>query len=210
VTLRPDERHNKLIGLALELELQRRAEREHWLSITDDPDWKRNHIADPNISIDETIEAVVSAFPDDPQHILEIGCGFGRLTQPVADRYPDAHVTGIDINPAVLPKSYAQNRTTYLCRDDLIGLSGFDAIYSVAVFQHLPDAEKRAYISQAYQALNRGGVFRLQFIEGDRDNFCDHWVELTDIGAWFDDVGFHLQEISHSVHPQWCWITGLK
>jgi len=27
------------------------SEREHWLSITDDPEWKRNHISDPNIPL---------------------------------------------------------------------------------------------------------------------------------------------------------------
>jgi cyclopropane fatty-acyl-phospholipid synthase-like methyltransferase len=183
-------------------------EREHWLSITDDPDWKRNHISDPNISLDDTVEAVVSAFPYQPQRILEIGCGYGRLTEVIAKAFPDAVVMGVDINPQVLPESWRQ--VMYVCRDDLIGLSGFDVIYSVAVFQHLPDVEKRAYITQAYQALNRGGVFRLQFIDGDRDNFCDHWVDLDEITTWFDDVGFHVQEMSHLVHPQWCWITGLK
>ena len=57
-------------------------EREHWLSITDDPEWRRNHICDPNISLAETLAAL--EFPYVPQTILEIGCGFGRLTTEMA------------------------------------------------------------------------------------------------------------------------------
>jgi trans-aconitate 2-methyltransferase len=183
-------------------------EREHWLSITDDPEWKRNHIADPNISLDETAEAVVCAIPDEPDRILEIGCGYGRLTEAIAEAFPDAVVVGVDINPQVLPESSRQ--VMYICRDDLVGLSGFDAIYSVAVFQHLPDAEKRAYIAQSYTTLRDDGVLRVQFIEGDRDNHLDHWTPREVMAGWFDDVGFNVVATETMVHPQWTWITGVK
>lgn len=185
-------------------------ERDHWLSITDDPQWRRNHIADPNISVDETLAAITKAFPVNPERILEIGCGYGRLTQRIAHWYPDALVTGVDINPDVL--THALPGAGYVCRDNLIGLPEQDAIYSVAVFQHLPDTEKRAYIEQAADILTPGGVLRVQFIEGERDNFCDHWTKPSVMREWFHSAGFTtVSDVERGLaHQQWSWITGIK
>lgn len=182
-------------------------EREHWLSITDDPDWRRNHIADPNISLDDTIEAIVSAFPTNPRSILEIGCGYGRLTDEIQKWFVDAVVTGMDINPDVLEAAIPG--VMYV--DSLTGLPVQDAIYSVQVFQHLPDAEKRAYIRRSYELLNPGGVLRVQFIEGARDNFCDHWVASDEMADWCHETGFQRPiRIEQRVHEQWSWLTAVK
>lgn len=187
------------------------SERGLWLSITDDPDWKRNYIADPNISVDETVAAVVSKFPANPQRILEIGCGYGRLTREIRARYPDAEVWGLDVNAAVLEEAGRYDpRTTFACGDS-IDKTGFDAIYSVALFQHLPDSEKQAYIEQAYTALNPGGILRVQFIPGERDAFCEHWTPATTMRDWFRTAGFTRPSVqSGLVHPQWAWITGKR
>jgi len=209
MTDRPDVRHNKLIRMVIEMELERRSEREHWLSITDDPEWRRNHISDPNISEDETIQAIVSVFPADPERILEIGCGYGRLTSKIADRFPDAMVTGTDINGAVLVEAIPG--AAYAVRDNLTGLPVQDAIYSVAVFQHLPDAEKYAYIKQSAEILRPGGVLRVQFIQGQRRNFCDHWVTREQMAEWLFISGFTSCEFDDGLaHPQWTWVTAVK
>jgi cyclopropane fatty-acyl-phospholipid synthase-like methyltransferase len=186
------------------------AERDHWLHITDDPNWERNHIHDPNIPLDETLKAVTDPFPPDPQRILEIGCGTGRLTKRIAATYPDAIVVGIDINHKTLPKSSL--RSFYLCRDNLTGFAGFDAIYSVTVFQHLPHDEQQAYIEQAYEALNSYGVLRVQFIEGDGPgDLCDHKTPPHTMLKWFIDAGFLTDPPQVGLaHPQWSWITGTK
>lgn len=181
-------------------------EREHWLSITDDPEWRRNHICDPNISLAETLAAL--EFPYVPQTILEIGCGFGRLTTEMARIHPQAQITGIDINPLILPA--ATDRITYRCQDTLDGLPPQDAIYSVALFQHLTSAQKRAYIQAAADLLTPHGSLRIQFIEGERDNFCDHWVSCETMRWWFTGVGLRIVALDRGLaHPQWTWITGM-
>lgn len=189
-------------------------EREHWLSITDDPGWKRNHISDPNISLTATVDAIVSAFPQDPKRILEIGCGYGRLTRPIGERFPGAELFGMDINDAVLDEAERCDPGTVFFLADAIydfDNAGYDAIYSVAVFQHLPDDQKRAYVLQAYDALTEGGVLRLQFIDGVRDQFCDHWTPLEDIRSWMLEAGFTLGFADIGlVHRQWTWLTGTK
>lgn len=185
------------------------AEREHWLSITADPDWRRNHIHDPDISLFDTLRAITSPFPARPDRILEIGCGYGRLTTELLYEYPAAVVTGLDINPAVLDEAIPGPQ--YVCGDNLDGLPAQDAIYSVAVFQHLPAGEKRAYIEQAHDLLNPGGVLRVQFIDGIRDNFCDHWTPIADMVTWGRAAGFETVTVETGLaHLQWSWMTAVK
>ncbi|KJK59327.1 trans-aconitate 2-methyltransferase [Saccharothrix sp. ST-888] len=40
--------------------------------------------------------ARVSELPGTPAHIADLGCGAGNLTALLADRWPDAHITGLD------------------------------------------------------------------------------------------------------------------
>lgn len=176
------------------------SERALWLSITD-----------PGISLEETVAAIVSHFPAAPKRILEIGCGYGRLTREIRARYPAAEVCGLDVNAAVLEEAERYDPDTrFVCRDS-IDDAGFDAVYSVALFQHLPDSQKQAYIAQAYAALNPGGVLRVQFIPGERDAFCEHWTPASTVREWFRDAGFLRASVqSGLVHPQWAWITGKR
>jgi trans-aconitate 2-methyltransferase len=184
-------------------------EREHWLSITDDPEWRRNHINDPSIPLGETLGAIIEAFPMEPRRILEIGCGYGRLTTEVAQRFPYALVAGIDINAKILPENSLN--ITYLGFDNVRSFENYDAVYSVAVFQHLPYVDQVAYISDSYFALAPGGVLRVQFIDGERTNFCDYWTPAESMESWFTQAGFNVSNVDQGLaHPQWTWITGVK
>ncbi|AHH20834.1 methyltransferase domain-containing protein [Nocardia nova SH22a] len=189
------------------------AEREHWLSITDDPDWRRNYIHDPAISVDETVAVITAAAPPQPGRILELGCGYGRLTREIGRVYPEAVIIGLDINPDVLDVARGYDpRTTFLYDERLSHLSTtLDLIYSVAVFQHLPDGEKQAYIAQASTVLDAGGVLRVQFIAGDRDDHLDHWVPADRMIRWARAAGFADVSVDEGLaHPQWAWLTAVK
>lgn len=189
-------------------------ERQHWLSITDDPGWRRDFIADPNISLSATVDAIVAPFPPSPKRIIEIGCGYGRLTREISARFPKAAVTGIDVNPDVLKEARAYDPDTHFMRDDTLwsfGVDAADAIYTVAVFQHLTDFEKHAYITQAHDVLSVGGVLRVQFIEGDRNVYLDHWVSAEQMVLWAHDAGYTKTTVTRGLcHPQWSWLTCTK
>ena len=189
------------------------AERQHWLHVTDQPDWQRQHIHDPDILIDDELAAITKAFPPNPQRILEIGCGYGRLTERIAALYPEADITGTDINPAVLSNPLPNfPQLLYQCRDNLTNMHGsYDAIYSVAVFQHLPHDEQHAYINQAHKALTPGGVLRIQFIKGTTHSHLNHPTPATTMTGWMRKAGFKVPPIERGLaHPQWTWITGRK
>jgi malonyl-CoA O-methyltransferase len=52
-----------------------------------------------------------------PAHVLELGCGTGYVTRKLRARYPDAHLTAVDIAPAMCREAAAQMpRTPLLAR----------------------------------------------------------------------------------------------
>lgn len=46
-----------------------------------------------------------NALPDDAHHVLDVGCGTGVWTQRLAERYPKARITGLDLAPGMLEQA---------------------------------------------------------------------------------------------------------
>lgn len=40
-----------------------------------------------------------------PRHVLEVGCGTGRNLEALARQFPNAHLTGVDLSPAMLARA---------------------------------------------------------------------------------------------------------
>lgn len=100
--------------------------------------------------------------PDD--RVLEIGCGMGRLTRPLAARA--AHVTGVDVSAEMVRR--ARQALADLANVDLLVGTGTDlagipdasatVVYSFIVFQHIPDpAITCHYIREMGRVLEPGG-----------------------------------------------------
>ena len=182
-------------------------ERRHWEWVTGQPNWRDDHIADPTISTTETVDAAIDYFPHSVERILEIGCGYGRLTCEVQKRFPEAEVHGLDVSGPVLAE--AIKGPTYHRQDNLDGLPPMDAIYSVGVFQHLPSTDKLAYITQAHQLLTEGGVLTVQFVHGDHDGHLDHRVSADVMMDWCSMFECVVVERGR-VHPDWSWLTAVR
>jgi arabinofuranan 3-O-arabinosyltransferase len=99
---------------------------------------------------------------------LDFGCGAGRLTRPLTDRFD--LVTGVDIAPEMLDLARRDNPAAGRCefvlndRPDLAALAdgGFDLVYSSVVLQHLPRALIRAYLAELARVLRPGGALIVQ------------------------------------------------
>ncbi|MFF9277637.1 trans-aconitate 2-methyltransferase [Streptomyces griseosporeus] len=53
--------------------------------------------------------ARVPALPGTPPRIADLGCGPGNVTATLADRWPDARITGYDNSPAMLDRAAAEH-----------------------------------------------------------------------------------------------------
>src|SRR4051812_30577815 len=52
---------------------------------------------------------LIAALPDlSPKSVVDLGCGTGRIARLLAERYPDAAVTGVDSSAAMLAEAAAE------------------------------------------------------------------------------------------------------
>jgi ubiquinone/menaquinone biosynthesis C-methylase UbiE len=95
--------------------------------------------------------------------VLDFGCGAGRLTRPLAERF--ALAVGVDITEEMLELAEQDNPVASRCRfvrntaPDLaqFGDGEFDMVYSSIVLQHLTPALTQGYLAEFARVLRPGG-----------------------------------------------------
>lgn len=181
----------------------------------------REDYADPNISTDLQVTYIVGEIElagavKDGGHILEFGCGYGRLTREVKKAFPEAMVIGVDISPKILAEAEAYSakskvRPFYYRADNIKNTLAKDAIYCAQVLQHMPNDRKCEFIQDAADALKPGGVLVFQYVEGDSDTFLKHDAKFADVSDWCRKAGFTISNVAHNLAaPRWTWVTAVK
>lgn len=102
-----------------------------------------------------------------PRTVADLGCGPGNVTATVLDRWPDAHVTGIDSSADMIAAARGREQPGHLDfrQADLrdwarAGGEPYDVILANAVFQWLPG--HRDLLPEIAGRLAPGGVFAFQ------------------------------------------------
>ncbi len=104
----------------------------------------------------------------DHRNALDFGCGVGRLTQALADRFEI--VWGVDIAPSMIEQAKHYDRHPGSChyilneRGDLrmFETASFGFIYSNIVLQHMEPRYQRSYVREFVRILTSGGVLVFQ------------------------------------------------
>ena len=74
-----------------------------------------------------------------PATVVDLGCGPGNLTRLLADRWPDAAITGVDSSPAMIERARAEGGSIDWRLGDVNDWQGSaDVIVSNATFQWVP------------------------------------------------------------------------
>ena len=96
--------------------------------------------------------------------VLDVGCGTGALTHVLALAAPDARITGLDGDPAVLARArrrLARCRQVTLLEGRADNLpfedSSFDRVTCALLLHHLSPATQPAALSEAARVLRPGG-----------------------------------------------------
>ncbi len=105
--------------------------------------------------------------------ILDAGCGYGRISLPLGQKFPQAQISGMDISPNYL-RIYRQNTG----RDAFIGtveaippqIGTFDYIIVVTVLMYLPENKLKEAFSCLFAHLNPDG--KIILIEPDRSGIA--------------------------------------
>jgi ubiquinone/menaquinone biosynthesis C-methylase UbiE len=101
-----------------------------------------------------------------PGHdVLDLGCGTGTLALLVKEAHPDAHVSGIDVDPKILAiargKVAAAGADVRLVEGSATAPplpdASFDRVLSTLMLHHLTTPQKREALAAARRLLRPGG-----------------------------------------------------
>jgi trans-aconitate 2-methyltransferase len=99
--------------------------------------------------------------------LLDLGCGDGAVTASLADRFPEAFVTGIDAAPDMIASAQRHSgpNLRFECRriQDLDFIEEFDVVVSIAALHWTPGRDQPSILSKIYGALRRRGQFLAEF-----------------------------------------------
>jgi 2-polyprenyl-3-methyl-5-hydroxy-6-metoxy-1,4-benzoquinol methylase len=114
-----------------------------------------------------TVGCVRKRFPDlNPKRILDLGCGAGMSTLPLAEAWPDAEIHGVDLAAPMLryaharseafgvPIHYSQQNAAHTDFPD----GHFDLIVSNLLLHEIPQTLTRQIIVECHRLLVPGGV----------------------------------------------------
>ena len=101
---------------------------------------------------------------------LDFGCGLGRLTQALAERFD--HVDGVDISATMIENASQRNRhgarvayhVNATDRLSMIPDGTMDLVYSRITLQHIPRQAMKRYIAEFARVLSPGGVAMFQVL----------------------------------------------
>ncbi len=146
-----------------------------WLICTD-PDKKNNKwdideffmTGKREISVIAKYLKEIKSEPDYSGHALDFGCGVGRLSQALAEKFN--LVTGIDISREMINRANTFNKYPDKCRyllNDAVNLAvfndnTFDFIYSSIVLQHVPRGLISGYLTEFGRVIKPGGIILIQ------------------------------------------------
>ncbi len=114
--------------------------------------------------------------------ILDFGCGTATLTIMAKQIYPEAKVTGIDVDAEILDKAIQkvkEKKLDILLLDyDGVKLpfqnSGFERVISCLVFHHLDTDTKQKVLADIYRVLNKNGQLHIADFGHSKS-----WVQRT-------------------------------
>jgi SAM-dependent methyltransferase len=174
------------------LDLNLKALRKHWdLFATRDPlwailthpdrkdsRWDIREFFDTGVwEIGRSLDQVETLHPGlKKARALDFGCGVGRLTQPLAQRFEEVY--GVDISVSMIQQANDYNQHGSRCqyvvnpRGDLRLFPGeyFNFIYSNITLQHMPPRYSRRYIAEFLRVLAPDGALLFQIPSSARES----------------------------------------
>jgi SAM-dependent methyltransferase len=107
-------------------------------------------------------DAVLSVDPTpDLGRVLDFACGCGRVTAPLQALWPQAELSGVDIDADAIAWCRENLRGEYVVVDATLPFSAetFDVAYAVNVFTHMDESEQFKWLGEIHRVLRPSGLF---------------------------------------------------
>lgn len=142
--------------------------------------------------------AAIVAVASDARHILEVGCGKGRLLAALRARRPEAEYVGVDLSPTLLAHVPA-GITTVEGTLEAVPLpdASFDLVFSVEAIEHVADAARA--VSEMARVTRPGGW--VVVIDKQRRHWgrlaCPPWESWPEADAFKRVLERHCDEVAY-------------
>jgi SAM-dependent methyltransferase len=151
--------------------------------------------------------------------VLEIGCGAGRMTKPLARLFGEVHA--VDISEEMIRiarRRLAEEPNAFLYQNNGMDLKAlpaehFDFALSFIVFQHIPSKDVIAgYIREVHRVLKPGRLFKFQVQGGGLTTAqpLDTWFGVSYTRAEMQELasknGFEMRHaVGEGTQDFWLW-----
>lgn len=108
-------------------------------------------------------------------HMLDVGCGSGRIINKLASIYPDSHFTGMDLSAAAIASANSEAKTkglknvSFIVRDlsDFHETADAEKFNFITTFDAIHDQGKPLNVLKGiYRSLKADGIYLMQDISG--------------------------------------------
>src|SRR5215472_2072012 len=99
----------------------------------------------------------------DPRRIMDLGCGPGKSTEALRNRWPTAEIVGLDNSAAMIERArqgFPEGNWTVGNAATWEPAEPFDLVFSNAMFQWVPDHER--LVSHLFDQVAEGGALAVQ------------------------------------------------
>ena len=153
----------------------------------------------------------------DPHRIIDLGSGPGNSTEVLAERWPQAGLTGLDSSAAMIAQARAAHpERSWIAADIAEWAAGgdrYDLVFSNAALQWLPGHP--ALFPKLMTHVSEGGALAVQ-MPGNWDapahqlmrNVAAQWPEAKHVREWFThDLGFYYDVLAPHAARLDLWAT---
>ena len=97
-------------------------------------------------------------------NIIDIGCGYGRISLPILEKFPEADITGIDVSKnyvELFQKNTGKNAFVGFAEDFSLQSGHYDYIICITVLMYIDKDKIENTISNFLRHLKKGGKILL-------------------------------------------------
>jgi SAM-dependent methyltransferase len=136
---------------------------------------------------------------------LDFGCGCGRVSSALSERFPSLSITGCDVDEQAIRWCQEHLPGNYVVNDAMPPApwheESFDVIWCGSVFTHLDEDRQDAWLSELSRLLRPGGIM-LASVHGPHlwESRLPLWTRRTLTAKGFL---FRVTGADSGIHPDW-------